>query len=316
MVTYPKYILRSPVVLITGPTGSGKSRAAKMLFKNREKSKGHFVTAHLASISSELLESELFGHEKGSFTGAVSKKAGYLDRAQSGTIFLDEVGELSLESQKKLLYLLEEKSYSAVGSFYEKLFSGYIIAATNRDLEQMVMKGEFREDLYYRLTASSFELPSLREMHISDKLKIFQEINTELSTKWDQCALTFDHHFVEWLKVYPFRGNVRQLRHIIEFHYLDSRESIDLEDCPLLGARQQKRSIIQDTGAPMTFREVTEKMESKYLKEVLEYYRGAVNETARKIEISKSTLIAKIRKYGINTFQIKARHLEIEPGLV
>ncbi len=307
---FPKYLIKSPTVLLIGPTGVGKSRAAEELVKIREDNKLPFVVAHLASLSNELIESELFGHKKGSFTGAVCDRDGYLDRAQGGTLFLDEIGELSLKGQKKLLYLLEERLYCAVGDSRYKRFKGKIIAATNRDLKQMVSDKLFREDLYYRIAPFCQKLAPLKDLDHKQKIEVLGSINRDVAASMGKTELPISSQCTRWIDSYPFRGNARELKHIIEFHYLDERGSIDLIDCPLLDEEIECDDPFSFWGEPQSYQEVSEKVEMNYLNYALNYYCGRVNETARKIGISKTTLIAKIRKYGINTFQIKAHLLE------
>ena len=159
---YKKIINLSAPLLITGETGTGKSKAAKEIYNQSIIFKEKYLTVHLASLKDDLLESELFGHKRGAFTGAVESKNGYLRDVGRGTLFLDEIGELSLDSQKKLLYLLEEKKFTALGSTEAVDFNGRIIMATNKNLKEMVQNGLFREDLYYRISIFELKLPSLR----------------------------------------------------------------------------------------------------------------------------------------------------------
>lgn len=310
MDPFPNYLIKSPTVLLTGPTGAGKSRMARELVKARGDHATPFILAHLASLSNELIESELFGHKRGAFTGASYDRDGYFDRAQGGTLFLDEIGELSLSGQKKLLYLLEERSYCAVGDNRVKIFRGKIIAATNRNLKKMVEDKLFREDLYYRIAPYTLELPAFKEYSSNQQLEILNQINIELGLKFEMKPLAITASTLQWLERYPFNGNVRELKHIVEFHYLDERTEIDLVNCPLLDRELEHQDALSFSGKPLSYQSVTEKVECHYFTHALNYYRGRVNETARKIGISKTTLIAKIRKYGINTFQIKAHLLE------
>lgn len=163
MSDYSKYLNIKAPLLITGETGTGKSYLARELFNQSSICKEKFLTVHLASLKEDLIESELFGHKKGAFTGALENKAGYLFEVGTGTLFLDEIGELSLEAQKKLLYLMEEKKFTPVGSNSALDFRGRIIMATNQDLKQLVSERRFREDLFYRISTFHLQLKTLRD---------------------------------------------------------------------------------------------------------------------------------------------------------
>lgn len=306
----PKNLLNSPVVLITGETGTGKSVFAKKIFNNSKCNNQKFVTAHLASISEQLIESELFGHEKGAFSGAVSTKKGYIEQANFGTLFLDEIGELSLNAQKKLLYLFEEKKYCKVGSTIAQNFSGKIIAATNMDLEKKVAEGKFREDLYYRLLMSRKEMVPLRDK--IDRIKDYiNTISIELARKYSSPPIKFQYSFYNWCREYSWNGNMRELKNTIEYFYLEELISVDKKSLPKWLINSKKVVPIKAKRNNYSYYAFLEKCEKTYFKEVLEHFEGKVNETARQIGISKSTLIAKIKKYGINTFQIKADYRQV-----
>ena len=180
-----KLINISSPLLITGETGTGKSVLAKKIFSEAKIHREKFLTVHLASLKEDLIESELFGYKKGAFTGALECKNGYLKDVGNGTLFLDEIAELSLDAQKKLLYVLEEKKFTPLGSTSAIDFRGRIIMATNRNLEQMVKEGLFREDLYYRITVFKLELSKLThdEACFADSAHfIFKELKNKYIT--------------------------------------------------------------------------------------------------------------------------------------
>lgn len=294
-------------ILITGPTGTGKSFLAKKIYEDAKIFKRSFLTLHLASIKEELIESELFGHKKGAFTGATENKIGYLEAANNGTLFLDEIGELSLEAQKKLLFLLEEKKFNVVGDTKTQSFNGRLIMATNCNLLEMVKAKTFREDLYYRL--STFELKLEPITYDKSKLKIAilnEQIraNEEFSKNY---KLTTD--LFEQMINYSWPGNYRELKNTMDFLVVTGEKS-DPKFEQLAQCAQKKNSGIEDLFL-RDFHQSVELFESMYLKHVLEKNQGKINETARQIGLSKAALIYKSKKYLINTWKIKANHYQL-----
>lgn len=303
--------INSPI-LITGPTGSGKSQLAHKIFKRSRINRDQFLTLHLASLKEDLLESELFGHKKGSFTGATENKLGYFKDVGKGTLFLDEIGELSLESQKKLLYLLEEKKFTPVGSSTAQDFQGRLIMATNKDLKAMVKDGLFREDLFFRLNVFHLELEPinanreklLNELHKQfERMKVlYQKDRLELSSELESLMLNF-----------TWKGNYRQLKNCLEYLVVISDgPSVVKEDLPdwFLNELSPKQATSESdfiSHFPQDFNLALENFEEWYLKAMFERFSGKVNETARILGISKTTLINKARKYQINTLQIRAK---------
>jgi two-component system NtrC family response regulator len=303
---YKKLINLSAPLLITGGTGTGKSVFAKKIFEQSYIHREKFLTVHLACLKEELIESELFGHKRGSFTGAVDSQNGYLKDVGTGTLFLDEVGELSLEAQKKLLYVLEEKKYTAIGTTAIQEFRGRIIMATNRNLEQMVIAGLFREDLYYRISIFKIDLPSLAQNKklLSESIK---NVFLELKTKYQkhQCTLPRETH--EYLVNLEWKGNYRELRNTLEYSLVMNETNIlEITDFPVKIAA---RPIVQEhfiSAFPEDFSASLEIFEGMYLRSMLEKHFGKVNETARRLGMSKTTLIHKAKKYHINTLKIRA----------
>lgn len=303
--------INSPI-LITGPTGSGKSQLAHKIFNRSRIHRDQFLTLHLASLKEDLLESELFGHKKGSFTGASENKSGYFKDVGSGTLFLDEIGELSLESQKKLLYLLEEKKFTPIGSTVAQNFQGRLIMATNKDLKAMVQSGTFREDLYFRLCVFHLELAPIN----ANKERLFSELHKQFSrvkAQYHKEHLTLSSEVENLMLNFTWKGNYRELKNCLEYLVVISDGPIIVkEDLPKwfsaeLNPQQASSSEGFISHFPQDFNLALESFEEWYLKAMFERFSGKVNETARVLGMSKTTLINKARKYGINTLQIRAR---------
>jgi DNA-binding NtrC family response regulator len=301
--------LKSPI-LITGETGTGKSYLAKQIYDSSSIYKEKFLTTHLASLKEDLLESELFGHKKGSFTGAVEAKSGYLKDVGHGTLFLDEIGELSLESQKKLLYLLEEKKFTPLGSTQAQDFHGRIIMATNKNLKTMVAKGEFREDLYYRVSVFELKLTGLRENKKLLQQSIFDILNTLKILHQKPFAIISDET-LEYLLNEKWRGNFRELKNSLEYALVMSEgrmiKPTDFPQNPAFTSQEDKSNSEDFMGQfPCDFALSLEMFEKMYLEAILEQHSGKVNETARKLKMSKTTLIQKTKKYQINTLKMRS----------
>jgi len=294
-------------ILITGPTGTGKSYLAKQIFEAAKINKRNFLTLHLASIKEELIESELFGHKKGAFTGAIENKIGYLEAANDGTLFLDEIGELSLEAQKKFLYLLEEKKFNVVGDTKAQSFNGRLIMATNCNLLEMVKAKKFREDLYYRLSTFELKLESVAQDKSKLKISILNELeraNTEFSKNF-----SLSSELLEQMLSYNWPGNYRELKNTMDYLVVTG----DFSKMNFFKSHQKvskQASELQDIFLN-DFHQSVELFESMYLKHVLEKNHGKINETARLIGLSKAALIYKSKKYAINTWKIKASHYQL-----
>lgn len=297
-------------ILIRGETGTGKSLLAKKIFAESKIFKEVFLTVHLASLKEDLIESELFGHRKGSFTGANEAKNGYLKDVGKGTLFLDEVGELSLEAQKKLLYLLEEKRFTPVGSTQSLPFEGRIIMATNRNLEKMVEEKTFREDLYFRMRVFQLELQPIKQDPNAFK-QILKQIFEDLKVKFNRPQASLAQQTMIQLQEAEWRGNARELKNALEYALLMSESNlIKPSDLPALAADlAAKPNIVEEdflSAFSEDYSESLEAFEKMYLQSIYERYQGKVNLTARKLGISKTTLIAKTKKYGINTLKLRA----------
>lgn len=305
-----KFINLSAPLLITGETGTGKSYFAKKIFETSRIFKEKFVTAHLASLKEDLLESELFGYKKGAFTGAVEEKNGYLRDARGGTLFLDEIGELSLEAQKKLLYLLEEKKFTPLGSTQSQDFSGRIIMATNKNLKALVDAGLFREDLYYRVMVFKLSLPNLQSNEELLKQSIL-DLMTKLKKSYDRPYSYLSSEAHDHLLKSEWKGNLRELKNTLEYAIVMSEErQIKISDFPQVSNPHEELIKNEEKGFiesfPSDFAQSLELFEKMYLERVLEKNGGKVNDTARRLGMSKTTLIQKAKKYQINTLKMRS----------
>lgn len=305
--------LRAPL-LITGETGTGKSYLARKIFNQSEIYKEKFLTVHLATLKEDLIESELFGHKKGAFTGAVENKNGYLYEVGEGTLFLDEIGELSLEAQKKLLYLMEEKKFTPVGGQVALDFKGRIIMATNKNLGQMVKEKLFREDLYYRIKVFHLELRPLRE-NKEVLIKEIENILASLKKQYHAPYTMLGPEALDYLVNKEWKGNFRELKNALEYAIVLGRKNkIEVCDFPAEVSALEKpeiESLAFLEAFPEDFHAGQELFEKLFLENWLLKNTGKVNETARRLGISKTTLIQKAKKYRINTLKMRADHSDL-----
>ena len=202
-------------VLVTGETGTGKELIAQAIHQNSDRSRGPFVPVHCAALPSNLLESELFGHEKGAFTGAMEKRIGRFESANKGTLFLDEIGEIDASTQVKLLRFLESRSIERLGSAQTIDLDVRLVCATNRDLREMSEKGEFREDLFYRMNVVTVHLPPLRERE-EDISLLLHHFLKHFASENEFDVPTLNREALEVLEKYPWPGNIRELRNFCE----------------------------------------------------------------------------------------------------
>jgi len=271
-------------VLIEGESGTGKELLAHLIHDSSGRQEGPFVTVNCSALAETLLESELFGHVKGSFTGAVKDRQGRFEAADGGTVFLDEVGELPQPTQVKLLRFLQSKEFERVGETATRKVDIRVIAATNRDLEEAVQSGVFREDLYYRLNAVKLRLPPLREraedipllvQHFLSRHRGGQEVSSEA---------------LEALKVYPWKGNVRELENVMERAIILARgDSIHLQHLP-----EEFQSLGEDSKRPLSLQEV----EQQHIIKVLRVSKD-LEEAAKMLGIAPTTLWRKRKKYNL-----------------
>lgn len=300
-------------VLVTGESGTGKELLVRALHANSRRAGKPFVPVNCGAIPRELLESELFGHEKGAFTSAVRTRQGRFELAEGGTIFLDEIGEMDLSLQVKILRALQEKEFERVGGGKTLKADVRIVAATNRDLEAEVQAGRFREDLYYRLNVIPLHLPPLRERG-DDVLLLAEHFLRRFCRQKGRATLTFSGEARGLVLSYPWPGNVRELENFMErLSILCEHEVIGIADLPrkILDTAGVALPVVQATVAAAGFRwpclaDLTEKsmglkdfldtMEEKLLVEALERAGGVKNQAAELLGIKRTTLIEKLKK--------------------
>lgn len=297
-------------VLITGETGTGKELVARAIHRNSPRASKPFVAVNCAAFTETLLESELFGHEKGAFTGADRQRQGLFEAAHEGTLFLDEAGEMSLAAQAKLLRILTDGQLTRVGSTRPRRVDVRVLVATHRNLEQRVKQGLFREDLFYRLAVVPIHIPPLRERRddIGGLSDVFcHQIATEL--KMHKRRLTADA--LEKLQQYSFPGNLRELKNLLERAYiLTSNQEISAADLPLAqaqGAAAHGNGSAHPEGLSIPFSDsfdltgILEGAEKALILRTLNSTRGAQAEAARRMGLSRSALAYKLTKYGIRS---------------
>lgn len=297
-------------ILLTGPTGVGKSYMARRIHLESDYSIHPFIEVNLATLSEHIFERELFGHKRGAFTSADSDCAGYCEAVGKGTLFLDEVGELSLTMQKKLLHLLEEKVFTPLGANKPLAFSGRVIAATNKNLEKLVAEKKFREDLYFRLRVYSLSMPSLKEQPLLRR-KLTEKFFYEFVDSLKKPELIFKMKIHKVFEKYSWPGNIRELKNSIEYlvqmstpSCLDFPEWVLQNENQVLAPRFNRGPL--EGFQNLSFYEALAAFERKYFDFHLKRNDGAVNQTAKEIGVSKTTLIAKARKYDINTSLFRA----------
>ncbi len=303
-------------VMINGETGVGKEVVAQAIHAASPRADGPFVAVNCGAIPADLLESELFGHEKGAFTGAISARKGRFELAENGTLFLDEIGDMPLPMQVKLLRVLQERTFERVGSNRSQTTNARIIVATHRDLEQEIAEGRFREDLYFRLNVFPIEIPPLRE-HIED-LPLLINALTERFRNEGRPVARFSSRTIAVLAHYGWPGNVRELANLIErmgIMYPDEEVTPDMLPPRFLGeAGEMPPDRIQESllaspapAAPaalpeegIDLREFMAQMEMDLIRQALEASDGVVAQAARRLGMRRTTLVEKMRKYGIN----------------
>ncbi|HEU4616081.1 MAG TPA: sigma-54 dependent transcriptional regulator [Kofleriaceae bacterium] len=299
-------------VLITGESGTGKELIARAIHRNSSVASGPFVKVNCAAIPPELIESELFGHERGAFTGAVAKKRGLFEVADGGTIFLDEIGDMALPAQAKVLRVLQTGEFTRVGGEKSLRTECRVVAATNRDLEQMVKDGTFREDLYFRLNVVPIRSPDLKER--ADDVPLLVE--SFVRECCDENGLGYkpvDDPVLDRLKQYDWPGNVRELRNVVERLVIMSDEVIREKDLPpyLGGPRPPGSSGRGEKSGPVTaidlgryagksLREFREEVESEFIRIRLAEFDWNISRTAQALGIERTNLHKKLRALGIH----------------
>ena len=282
-------------VLITGENGSGKEIVARTLHRLSLRAEQPFVDVNCAAIPEELIESELFGHRKGAFTGAIDDRKGKFELADGGTLFLDEVGDMSLKTQAKVLRVLQEQTFQRVGGQQTIKVDVRVIAATNKDLEAEIGHGNFRSDLYYRLNVIPIEVPPLR-VRANDIVLLAEHFLFRFAAETGQKAKKLSAGAATKLKAYHWPGNVRELRNVIErLAILLPADTIEPEDVQL-GARVDAPAVIP---ANLKLKEAREEFEKQYILSRLREYGGNVSRTAEALGVERSNLYRKMDAYGI-----------------
>jgi DNA-binding NtrC family response regulator len=286
------------VALISGETGTGKELLAKAIYHNSRRKDRPFVTINCGAIPKDLLESDLFGHVRGSFTGAIAHKRGKVEIADGGTLFLDEIAELPMELQVKLLRLIQQGEIEKVGATARTKVDVRIIAATNRDLKTMVEEGGFREDLYYRLAVIPLELPSLRE-RAEDVSELAQFLFSKMREKHGRPDLRLPNSLLPLFRGYDWPGNVRELENVIErLVVLTPGSEISLQDLP----EQLRRgsAVIEELRLDLPARGISlESVEKELILRALKKFQWNQTHAAQYLDISRRTLIYRMEKYGM-----------------
>ncbi len=328
-------------VLVLGESGTGKEVMARNIHFLSSRASGPFVPVNCGAIPAELLESELFGHEKGSFTGAISNRKGRFELAQGGTLFLDEIGDMPLAMQVKLLRVLQERVFERVGSNQQIAADVRVVAATHRDLELMIADGKFREDLYYRLNVFPITTPALRERG-EDIPLLLQELNARLEAE-NRATVRFTQQAIESLMQHPWPGNVRELSNLVERlsilypggivdvvdlparyrhlegevfepryseallerdlinHMFQRDEEDESELAAQAGAAPAANADLPEDG--INLKEMLADLEVSYIMQALDKQEGVVARAAELLGMRRTTLVEKMRKYQIGTYE-------------
>lgn len=311
-------------VLIRGESGTGKELVAQALHYNSSRRTGPFVAVNCGAIPENLIESELFGYEKGTFTGADRKKLGKFQFAHGGSIFLDELGDISQQTQVKLLRVLQERKITAVGSNQDTPIDVRIISATNKPLEKMMQEGKFRSDLYYRLNVMPINLPPLRE-----RREDIEDISAFMIEKFnrlhDRRITNLHPEALDALRSYDWPGNIRELENVIEhafiiegsnlihteslpFHVKETEsrptqlddEEESAEGLPTLQEELKNFEASMAGGNGLKYPELKEQFEKDFIRKALKTFNGRINQTAEQTQMTKVTLLRKLEKYNIN----------------
>jgi sigma-54 specific flagellar transcriptional regulator A len=289
-------------VLIQGESGCGKELVARRIHELSERRGGPFVPINCAAIPRELLESELFGHEKGSFTGALATRIGRFELAARGTLFLDEIGDMSLDMQVKLLRVLQERTFERVGSVESRRADVRILAATHRDLEARVAERQFREDLFFRLNVVPIRVPPLRE-RIEDLPALIADL-VKRGVADGRPPIEFSEVALACMRTYPWPGNVRELQNLIErASIMCGGRRVEREDLPqAIGERRHRAQQLAETFIPsdgLDLREHLGSIEKHLIRTALEQTDGTVAHAARLLKLRRTTLVEKLRKYDL-----------------
>ncbi len=287
-------------VLITGENGTGKELVARAIHAKSSRKDKAFVEVNCAAIPNELIESELFGHEKGSFTGAFQQRIGRFELANKGTIFLDEVGDMSLQAQAKVLRAIEDGKIERVGGVKKIEVDVRIVAATNKNLIEEIEKGNFREDLYHRLNVFPIHVPPLKD-RIEDIPILIQKFADEIAVKYKKPAVFFEEDAIKYLQTFPWTGNVRELKNVVErIMIIVNKKNIQRKDIEGIFSpgKSSMSDILQESNS---FQEFKEKAERAFIIKQLEANNWNISKTAEVLDIQRSHLYNKIKKYEIES---------------
>ncbi len=288
-------------VLISGSNGTGKELVARWLHEKSNRADGNLVEVNCAAIPSELIESELFGHEKGSFTSAIKRHIGKFEQAHGGTLFLDEIGDMSFSAQSKVLRTLEENKIYRVGGDKPINVDVRVVAATNKDLEEEIEKGRFREDLYHRISVILIHVPSLNERP-EDIPLLAKHFMEELCTEYSMETRTFSDEALEALKRINWTGNIRELRNVVERLVILSSGEINEEDIMAFATPRKNKTTPKPAIEPAQFEALQDfksQAEKLFIQEKLEANNWNISKTAENIGIQRSHLYNKIERYDI-----------------
>lgn len=286
-------------VLIMGETGTGKELLANSIYQNSKRKTRAFITLNCAALPESLIESELFGHRKGAFTGADRDHTGWVKKADGGTLFLDEMGELPLAVQAKLLRFLEAGEFQPVGQSRAEKVDVRIIAATNQDLHTQVQAGTFRADLYYRLHVVPLLLPPLRERS-SDIEPLINQLSQQLAQQYTLSTPTFTAPAMQALRAYQWPGNIRELRNVCErLLILFNGNNIDVANLPQ-EIRNPSITVQPDEGFTLPTTGIhLQKLEASMINQALQRVQGNQSRAARLLGLTRSTLIYRMKKFAI-----------------
>ncbi|MBF7093261.1 sigma-54-dependent Fis family transcriptional regulator [Flavobacterium sp. ALJ2] len=280
-------------VLLMGETGTGKEVFAQAIHENSNRVGKSFVALNCSTFSKEILESELFGHKQGAFTGAIKDKKGYIEEANGGTLFLDEIGEMPLELQAKLLRVLETSEYIQLGDTKPRKSNFRLIAATNRDLKIESEEHRFRSDLYFRLNIFEIKIPPLRE-RVKDIAPLAYYYVKQFSEKINKKELSIDEGFMQKLETYQWPGNVRELKNVIERSVILVNDDVLTED---VLPYEMQHQVVKTNKSVSAFS--MQSVEKLHIQKVFNYTKGNKAETARLLEIGIATLYRKLDEYNI-----------------
>lgn len=285
-------------VLIMGESGTGKELIAEAVHHNSLRANKPFIKVNLGGISTSLFESEMFGHVRGAFTDARFDRVGRFELANKGTIFLDEIGDLDAGSQVKLLRVLQDRTYEVLGSSRTKHVDVRVVCATNRNLEEMVAMGTFREDLLYRINLITVRLPAMRERPKDIPLLVEFFINN-LKEIYNRPEIKVSNNALKWLKQLPLPGNIRQLKNIVERSVLVSRKDVlEVEDFKFqLEQSPGKKGVMQ---LPQVGAITLDELETEMIKKAMDFHKNKVSKAASALGITRSSLYRRLEKFNIS----------------